>query len=212
MDIGSVRKDFKSHPPLEREDLACCPFAQFEAWFAEAMAAEIDEPNAFSLATVNAAGQPSQRTVLLKFFDAQGFVFYTNYQSRKAQDIADNARVSMLFPWYGLERQVKIEGRAEKVSREQSLAYFLSRPSGSQMGAWASPQSKIIESRNALLLQWQKMKQKFAGGKIPLPEFWGGYRIVPSAFEFWQGQPSRLHDRFVYTPAGGHWNICRLAP
>ncbi|SUO93071.1 pyridoxamine 5'-phosphate oxidase [Suttonella ornithocola] len=212
MDIGSVRKDFQSHRPLKRSDLSDSPWQQFENWFGEAMQAKLEEPNAFVLATVNTDGQSSQRTVLLKFFDTAGFVFYTNYHSRKAQEIAQNQKVSMLFPWYGLQRQVKVEGYAEKVSREQSLKYFLSRPVGSQIGAWASPQSKVIDTRDFLRLQWQKMQNKFRNGEIPLPDFWGGYRIIPMAFEFWQGQPNRLHDRFVYLRDNDNWNIQRLAP
>ncbi len=212
MDIGNVRKDFRAHPPLSRKDLLDNPFEQFERWFGQAMEAKIEEPNGFSLATVNADGQPSQRTVLLKFFDEKGFVFYTNYQSEKAKDIEQNAKVSMLFPWFDLQRQVKIQGYAEKISREQSLKYFLSRPTGSQLGAWTSPQSKVIDSRDFLMLQLQKMQDKFKSGKIPLPEFWGGYRIVAENFEFWQGQPSRLHDRFSYRLDDGGWVIERLAP
>lgn len=212
MDIGNVRKDFQDHTPLRREQLADNPFQQFELWLGEAMAAKLEEPNGFVLSTVSASGMPSQRTVLLKFFDEQGFVFYTNYQSNKAEEIAFNSQVSMLFPWYGLQRQVKIQGRAEKVSREQSLKYFLSRPIGSQLGAWTSPQSKIIESRDFLMLQWQKMREKFKDGQIPLPDFWGGYRITPEKIEFWQGQPSRLHDRFEYRRKQNAWDIVRLAP
>lgn len=212
MDIGNLRKDFTDHAPLLREDLADNPFEQFQQWLGEAMAAKIDEPNAFVLATVDAQGMPSQRTVLLKFFDEQGFVFYTNYKSTKAQDIAHNPQVSMSFPWYALQRQVKIQGRAEKISREQSLKYFLSRPTGSQLGAWTSPQSKIIDSRDFLMLQWQKMREKFKEGQIPLPDFWGGYCICAEKIEFWQGQPSRLHDRFEYRRRDNDWEIVRLAP
>ena len=153
-----------------------------------------------------------QRAVLLKYFDTQGFVFYTNYHSRKAQEMAGNAQVAMLFPWFALQRQVKIQGRVEKVSREQTLKYFLSRPRDSQLGAWSSPQSRVINSRALLLNQWAKMKEKFSRGEVPLPDFWGGYRIVPSVMEFWQGQPSRLHDRFEYRWQQEHWQMARLAP
>lgn len=213
MDIGHVRHDFDSHPPLLEENLADDPLQQFERWFKEALDSGIAEPNAFVLATVGACGMPSQRTVLLKYFDEHGFVFYTNYGSRKAQEMAGNAQVSMLFPWLALQRQVKIQGRVEKVSREQTLRYFLSRPRDSQLGAWTSVQSRVIDSRAMLLNQWAKMKEKFARGEVPLPDFWGGYRIVPTLFEFWQGQPSRLHDRFEYTPSDDNaWQRARLAP
>ena len=212
MDIGHVRHDFDSHPPLEAADMADDPFVQFERWFKEALDSGIAEPNAFSLATVDDQGLPSQRAVLLKYFDTQGFVFYTNYHSRKAQEMAGNAQVAMLFPWFALQRQVKIQGRVEKVSREQTLKYFLSRPRDSQLGAWSSPQSRVINSRALLLNQWAKMKEKFSRGEVPLPDFWGGYRIVPSVMEFWQGQPSRLHDRFEYRWQQEHWQMARLAP
>lgn len=212
MDIGHVRHDFDSHPPLEAADMADDPFVQFERWFKEALDSGIAEPNAFSLATVDEQGMPSQRAVLLKYFDTQGFVFYTNYHSRKAQEMAGNAQVAMLFPWFALQRQVKIQGRVEKVSREQTLKYFLSRPRDSQLGAWSSPQSRVINSRALLLNQWAKMKEKFSRGEVPLPDFWGGYRIVPSVMEFWQGQPSRLHDRFEYRWQQEHWQMARLAP
>lgn len=192
--------------------MAADPFVQFERWFRFALDSGIAEPNAFSLATVGTDGMPSQRAVLLKFFDEKGFVFYTNYNSRKAQEMADNAQVAMLFPWFALQRQIKIQGRVEKVSREQTLKYFLSRPRDSQLGAWTSPQSRVIDSRALLLNQWAKMKEKFARGEVPLPDFWGGYRIVPTLFEFWQGQPSRLHDRFEYRTDGAEWQMTRLAP
>ncbi|MBV7434836.1 pyridoxamine 5'-phosphate oxidase [Cardiobacteriaceae bacterium TAE3-ERU3] len=213
MDIGHVRHDFNDHQPLEREQLADDPIVQFAKWFDEALGSAMAEPNAFVLATVGPDGRPSQRTVLLKYFDHDGFVFYTNYHSRKAKEIAENAAVSMLFPWFGLQRQVKIEGVAEKVSRAQSLRYFLSRPKDSQLGAWASPQSQVINSRTLLMQQWAKMKEKFAEGDVPLPDFWGGYRIRPHSIEFWQGQPNRLHDRFVYQLSSEKdWFINRLAP
>ena len=186
MDIGNIRKDFADHPPLERADLHDDPIRQFERWFSEALASGIAEAN--------------------------GFVFYTNYDSRKAQEIAANPRVSMHFPWFALQRQVKIEGSVEKVSREQTLKYFLSRPKGSQLGAWTSPQSQVISSRQLLMQQWERMKAKFAHGDIPLPDFWGGYRIRPHAIEYWQGQPNRLHDRFLYTLGDSGWTIDRLAP
>ncbi|MDO5090445.1 MAG: pyridoxamine 5'-phosphate oxidase [Cardiobacteriaceae bacterium] len=212
MDIGHIRRDFDNHPPLLAEHLAADPLRQFERWFKDALDSGIAEPNAFVLATVSANHMPSQRSVLLKYFDAQGFVFYTNYGSRKAEEMAGNAQVSMLFPWLALQRQVSIQGRVEKVPREQTLKYFLSRPRDSQLGAWTSPQSRVIDSRAMLLNQWAKMKEKFARGEIPLPDFWGGYRIVPQRYEFWQGQPSRLHDRFEYRLHEQTWSMQRLAP
>lgn len=215
MDIGHIRHDFADHQPLDMAQLDGDPIAQFAAWFDEALCAGMPEPNAFVLATATAGGQPSQRSVLLKYFDRDGFVFYTNYQSRKAVQIAQNHAVAMLFPWFGLQRQVKIEGFAEKVSRAQSLRYFLSRPRDSRLGAWASPQSQVIDSRKLLIEQWRKMQEKFAEGEVPLPDFWGGYRIRPISIEFWQGQPSRLHDRFVYsrsTLEEKNWAVKRLAP
>lgn len=214
MDIGNIRHDFTAHKPLRRRDLPVNPLRQFERWFQDALAAKIAEPNGFVLATTDGNAMPSQRAVLLKYFDESGFVFYTNYHSRKAQEIAVNAQVSALFPWFSLQRQVKIQGRAEKVSRQQTLKYFLSRPRGSQIGAWTSPQSQVINSRSLLLQQWEKMKGKFAAAEIPLPDFWGGYRICPQSIEFWQGQPNRLHDRFLYqrTADRKSWTIQRLAP
>lgn len=211
-DIGHIRQDFNQHGELNSEDLLANPMAQFGRWFDEALQSSMPEPNAMSLATVG-DGQPSQRTVLLKYFDEEGFVFYTNYNSRKAVEMAHNPRVSLLFPWYGLQRQVKIEGEVEKVSLAQSALYFLSRPRDSQLGAWASPQSQVIDSKALLLNQLAKMKEKFQDGEIPLPDFWGGYRVQPTVIEFWQGQPSRLHDRFRYQKnAAGAWFIQRLAP
>jgi len=150
--------------------------------------------------------------VLLKYFDAEGFVFYTNYGSRKARALAENPRAAMLFPWVPLNRQITVEGRVEKVSRKESLRYFMSRPEGSQLGAWVSQQSAVIESRQALETKLERMKARFREGGIPLPEFWGGYRVIPERIEFWQGRPSRLHDRFEYRLEDGHWQINRLQP
>ncbi|MDO4436002.1 MAG: pyridoxamine 5'-phosphate oxidase [Cardiobacteriaceae bacterium] len=211
-DIGHIRHDFNQHGELSPESLLPNPIEQFARWFDEALQSSMPEPNAMSLATVM-NGQPSQRTVLLKYFDEQGFVFYTNYHSRKANEMAHNPQVSLLFPWYGLQRQVKIEGEVEKVSAAQSALYFMSRPRESQLGAWASPQSQVIDSKALLLNELARIKAKFAKGEIPLPDFWGGYRVKPNRIEFWQGQPSRLHDRFRYqkNPQGA-WYIERLAP
>jgi pyridoxamine 5'-phosphate oxidase len=158
---------------------------------------------------------PTQRTVLLKYFDRQGFVFFTNYESRKAQQISLNPKVSILFPWWALERQVAITGQAEKISTAESLTYFLSRPRGSQLGAWCSQQSSVISSRQWLEMQFEKMREKFDNQEIPLPSFWGGYRVIPDSFEFWQGRSNRLHDRFLYAKSNQNesgWQIDRLSP
>lgn len=198
---------------LRRDELAADPLRQFRIWMEQAIALELPDPTAMVVATVAEDGQPSQRIVLLKQFDDEGFVFYTNYGSRKARELAVNPKVSLLFPWYAIERQVKIRGSAEKVSAAQSLKYFLSRPRDSQIAAWASRQSSPIDSRGFLLNQLESLKQKFAGGEVPLPDFWGGIRVRPQAIEFWQGGGARLHDRFEYQrSAEGGWSIQRLAP
>lgn len=212
MDIGQLRKEY-SRLGLTRETLAPHPVDQFEQWFEQASHAELNEPNAMSLATVDETHRPSMRTVLLKQFDREGFVFYTNYNSAKARHMAANPEVSLLFPWIALERQVIICGRAEKISAMQSLKYFTSRPRGSRIGAWVSDQSSVISSRKVLEMQWEKMKQKFADGEVPLPDFWGGYRVEPRTVEFWQGRENRLHDRFIYTlTKDKQWEINRLSP
>ena len=197
---------------LSREGLNPDPFRQFEAGYTQAIDSGIAEPNAMSLATVDADGQPWLRTVLLKIYDENGFVFFTNYESDKAKQIAINRRVSLLFPWVALGRQVKISGRAEKIPTAESLKYFTSRPRGSQIGAWASPQSQVISSRSLLDAKVDEIKRKFAQGEVPLPSFWGGYRVTPLEIEFWQARESRLHDRFVYTQDDDHWKIKRRAP
>ncbi|MBN7768802.1 pyridoxamine 5'-phosphate oxidase [Marinobacter daepoensis] len=211
MDIGDMRRDFESEG-LDREHLSDNPVTQFQTWFEDARTAGILEPNAMSLATTGADGMPDLRTVLLKYFDHQGFVFYTNYGSRKAQELEENPRAALLFPWIGLNRQVRIQGPVEKVSKAESLRYFSSRPRGSQIGAWVSEQSKVITSRGLLEQKVAEMKRKFSSGEIPLPGFWGGYRVVPERIEFWQGRPSRLHDRFEYVREGEAWNVQRLQP
>lgn len=197
---------------LHRAALAADPLVQFEHWYSTAIAAGLPEPNAMALATVDKDNQPWLRCVLLKLYDARGFVFFTNYRSAKAQHLAGNDRVSLLFPWVALARQVQIIGRAEQVSTAESLRYFATRPRGSQLGAWASPQSQVISSRSLLEAQFEQMKRRFAAGEVPLPDFWGGYRVVPTAFEFWQGRHNRLHDRFRYQRAEDGWRIERLAP
>jgi pyridoxamine 5'-phosphate oxidase len=212
MDIKGLRKEYNG-PVLSREMLAPDPFRQFEQWFNEACKAELVEPNAMSLATVGADGQPTLRTVLLKLFDRNGFIFFTNYSSRKATQIAANHRVSLLFPWIGMARQVAVTGIAEKISTAESARYFASRPRDSQMGAWISQQSSVLSSRQLLMMELDKIKTKFLKGEIPLPDFWGGYRVRPTTIEFWQGQTSRLHDRFLYAHQDdGSWTIERLAP
>lgn len=212
MNIDEIRREYLQDG-LSREQLADSPFQQFDAWLKQAVDAGMQDPTAMTLATVDADGQPSQRIVLLKGADENGFVFYTNYGSRKAEDIAANAKVSLHFPWHALERQVKICGEAVKVPASESLKYFSSRPEESQLAAWASQQSRPVSSRQMLMQQFQAMKDKFSKGEIPLPDFWGGYRVVPTTIEFWQGGGSRLHDRFkYYLQADGSWKIERLAP
>jgi pyridoxamine 5'-phosphate oxidase len=211
MDIGDMRRDFESEG-LDREHLNDDPVIQFQTWFEDARNAGILEPNAMSLATTGTDQMPDLRTVLLKYFDSHGFVFYTNYGSRKARELDENPRAALLFPWIGLNRQVRIQGRVEKVSKAESLKYFASRPRGSQLGAWVSEQSKAITSRGLLEQKVAEMKRKFSSGEIPLPSFWGGYRVVPERIEFWQGRPSRLHDRFEYVREADGWTIQRLQP
>lgn len=212
--------DSRKHPQedarqggLNKAALNRDPFKQFETWFTEACEAQIELPNAMSLATASKAGEPTLRTVLLKTFDQNGFVFFTNYASEKSKQIEENRHVAILFPWLALERQVKIIGAASKISTTESIQYFMTRPRGSQIGAWVSHQSKIISSRKVLETAFKKAQKRFADGEVPLPGFWGGYRIVPNIFEFWQGRPDRLHDRFIYTHQSDlSWRIDRLAP
>ena len=211
VDVAQLRRDYRREG-LRRTDLDADPVAQFRLWFQQATAAELLEPNAMVLSTTD-GHRPSSRTVLLKAFDDRGFVFFTNYQSRKASEIASDPHVSLLFPWYGLERQVAIQGQAERISTAESLAYFTSRPFGSRLGAWVSQQSTVISSRQILEMTWEEMKRRFADGEVPLPSAWGGIRVVPNEFEFWQGRQNRLHDRFRYRPQPeGGWAIERLAP
>jgi len=199
-------------PNLNEKTVERDPVAQFAKWFAAAQAAVRRHPNAMALATVGAGGRPSLRVVLMKGFDAAGFVFYTNYRSRKACEIARSARASLLFYWAVLERQVRIEGTVEKVTRRDSDNYFATRPRGSQLGAWASPQSEVMPGRVALEQRFAAAAAKYAG-KVPRPPYWGGYRVVPETMEFWQGRADRLHDRICYRRArNGRWRIERLAP
>jgi pyridoxamine 5'-phosphate oxidase len=212
MDLENLRREYLQGG-LSREDLPANPIKQFEAWLQQAIDLQIHDPTAMVIATVDASGQPSQRMVLLKYLDAKGLVFFTNYGSRKARDIAVNSKVSLHFPWNDIERQVKIEGESTKISTAESLKYFLSRPHESQLAAWASPQSQPLSSKEILLTQVAHMREKYAKGEIPLPDFWGGIRVVPSLFEFWQGGEHRLHDRFEYRRQDdGLWVLQRLAP
>ncbi len=212
MDISDLRREYKREK-LNLEDLDKNPFRQFDAWFNVAREHVEKDPNAMSLATVGGNGAPSLRTVLLKYYDETGFVFFTNYESKKSKQIGENNNVALLFNWLDLERQIIIEGTAKKISKAESLKYFSSRPQGSQLGAWVSNQSSVISSRSILLTKLAEMKRKYKDGKIPLPDFWGGYRVMPKKIEFWQGGENRLHDRFLYTPTDkNNWKIERLAP
>lgn len=211
MELESVRRDYTS-PGLRRRELDDSPFTQFERWLRQAIDAGLKDPTAMSVGTVGADGRPWQRLVLLKHCDAAGFVFYTNLESRKAREIAANPEVCLLFPWSDMHRQVIVAGRAERVGSAEALKYFLTRPRESQLAAWSSAQSRPLSSRQLLEESFARMKHKFGEGQIPLPSFWGGYRVVPDTFEFWQGQPNRLHDRFRYARDGAAWRIDRLAP
>jgi pyridoxamine 5'-phosphate oxidase len=213
-DLSQLRRDYR-RGGLRRADLAADPVDQFRLWFEQARTAELLESNAMVLSTSDGQ-RPSSRTVLLKAFDQRGFVFFTNYGSRKAREIDATQQVSLLFPWYGLERQVAILGPAARISTAESLAYFVSRPFGSRVGAWVSQQSAVISSRSLLEMQWHHLQQRFADGEVPLPAGWGGYRVWPLELEFWQGGANRLHDRFRYRrlqeSAEAGWQIERLAP
>lgn len=212
LDLQALRREYL-RGGLNLEDLSASPIDQFGHWMEQAVAAEIPDPTAMVLATAAPDGQPSQRIVLLKDLDERGFVFYTNYASRKARELSVNAKVSLHFPWHLLERQVDICGTVETLTREESETYFARRPRESQLSAWASYQSRSIESRQALLRHYRELEERFADREIPLPEFWGGYRVRPHQVEFWQGGAHRLHDRFEYNrQADGNWTIDRLEP
>jgi pyridoxamine 5'-phosphate oxidase len=211
MDLADFRKEY-SDRGLKREEMNADPVAQFSTWFSHATELALYEPNAMTLATVDETGMPYQRTVLLKYYDGEGFVFFSNYSSRKAKQMELNPRVSLLFPWITLERQVIIQGTVEKISSAESLKYFMSRPRESQIGAWVSNQSEVITSRKFLMQKLAEIKEKFSHGEIPLPSFWGGYRVMPRTIEFWQGGPARLHDRFLYRKDDASWKIERLSP
>lgn len=212
MNVSGLRRSATGFV-LDREDLEEDPVVQFEDWFRYACETVPMDPNAVAVSTVDSKGRPSSRTVLLKYFDEKGFVFFTNYESKKATQIDSNPYVSMLFFWSDAARQVKIRGKAERIPTAETLKYFMSRPRGSQIGAWVSAQSSVVTSRSLLENKFQEIKQKFSKNEIPLPSFWGGYRVVPDEIEFWQGRRNRLHDRFQYTKQDDDsWSIERLAP
>lgn len=212
MELEGIRRDYLKKG-LRRTDLDTSPFVQFKTWMKQAMDEDFTaDPTAMCLATVNDKGQPSQRIVLLKHFDASGFIFYTNLASKKANEIAENPQVCLHFGWLPMERQVIIYGRAEKLSIAQAGKYFLSRPKSSQLAAWTSFQSQKVSSRKVMMQAFDQMKTRFKQGEIPLPSFWGGYVVVPTAIEFWQGGGDRLHDRFMYSLDNGQWRIDRLQP
>ena len=208
-DLSNLRKEYLQSGII-KEDLSQNPIEQFSVWFSQAMEANIIEPSAMSLATSD--DSIGIRTVLLKYFDERGFVFFTNYESKKSKQIQNNPQAAILFPWLALERQVKVIGSVEKITKLESFKYFSSRPRDSQLGAWASQQSSKISSRSLLVEQFASMKKKFSSGEIPLPDFWGGYRVIPKSIEFWQGRENRLHDRFIYELSSGQWTISRLSP
>lgn len=212
MSLADLRKDY-SLAGLAEKDLARDPFRQFEKWFQEAEAAKIPEPNAMTLATATKEGRPSARTVLLKGLDGRGFVFYSNYESRKGRELEANGAVTLVFPWIAIERQVIVEGTVTKVAREESEAYFHSRPRASQLGAWVSQQSSIISGRALLEDNMKALEKKYAGAEVPMPPNWGGWRVAPETVEFWQGRRSRLHDRLRFRRGkDGGWSVERLAP
>ncbi|MFN0066244.1 MAG: pyridoxamine 5'-phosphate oxidase [Limisphaerales bacterium] len=212
LNVADLRRNYTRGKLLESE-LQADPLEQFTAWFKDALDARLPEPNAMSLATAWADGRPLVRTVLLKNYDARGFVFYTNLESRKARQLKENPRAALLFPWLLLERQIIVTGGVERLSVAETVKYFVTRPRDSQIAAWASQQSSPISSRQVLELEWAALKRKFGAGEVPLPDFWGGFRVAPETVEFWQGGPSRLHDRFLYTrPEACGWRIERLAP
>jgi pyridoxamine 5'-phosphate oxidase len=211
MNIADYRREY-TQSGLYAADLDPDPFRQFDRWFTQALKSDYPDANAMTLCTVSASGKPSSRIVLLKEFDSNGFVFFTNYSSAKARDIAENNQVSLLFPWLQVERQIEICGTAKKISESESAEYFHSRPEGSQLGAWASHQSHPIDSREQLMQKLTDVSTQFSGKEIPLPEFWGGYRVSPETIEFWQGRENRLHDRFEYRLKEDHWDLQRLQP
>ena len=211
MDASSLRKEYTS-AGLDKADVDPDPIVQFHEWFEKVIDADLHEPNAMVLATATRDGRPSARTVLLKGYDERGFVFYTNYEGRKARELETNPVCALLFYWGELERQVRIEGRASRLSGEESDTYFADRPRGSRLGAWASEQSRSVEDRSILEERLRALETEYEGRDIPRPLFWGGYRVEPETIEFWQGRENRLHDRLVYLRNEGGWKIVRLQP
>ena len=212
MSIASIRRDYQLKS-LSEQDVLNDAIQQFTIWWKEALNAEIDEVNAMTVSTTKADGRPTSRIVLLKGYDENGFVFFTNYDSHKGQELISNPFASLLFFWKELERQVRIEGKCEKISTEESDAYFYSRPLGSRLGAWASPQSQVIPNREVLENQAEQLTLKYSDGIVPRPPHWGGFRVVPDSIELWQGRSNRLHDRILYTKnESSNWGIARLAP
>lgn len=214
-DLADLRRHY-ARSGLTEQAAGADPFALFARWFDEARDGGVREPNAMTLATADAGGRPSARVVLLKGLDARGFTFYTNYQSRKGEDLAANPHAALVFWWEAMERQVRVEGAVERVAAKVSDAYFASRPRGSRLGAWASEQSRVVAGRAELEARLEEVEEKYDDGHIPRPPHWGGYRVLPDRFEFWQGRPNRLHDRLEYVPADGSagegWTVRRLAP
>lgn len=209
--INSLRHDF-ARQTLNEKDVNADPVLQFEKWFKEAVDAHVNEPNAMTVSTATKEGKPSARILLLRNFNEDGFVFYTNYTSRKGHEIVNNPQCALLFFWPELERQVRIEGILQKQTAEESDMYFNTRPRGSKLGAWTSEQSKIIANREVLDKEYQKLSEKYPDEDIPRPPYWGGFLLKPVSIEFWQGRPSRLHDRILFTLENKNWKIERLAP